>query len=496
MGAEEITDISQHVGLIDAIKKYYETVDKAKMPYENSLQKAREAARKSGNVAVFNALEAEIEHTAGKNGHGVSRYTPTDKASLNRKVALKRVVDDARNDFKKSAGRIASEFLRNGKTDLARETEALAKLEEPPRHYIDTEAGIQVPDAADAIAAGNENEIATKVVNIKKYLPHVPKGKTLKSISPGGSGTIGMNWAFCVSKTPDDRILVLSRFADEKWLLPYDVASDRFGNVFEPPNDDREVTFHVIPPKSPGKCLVGFRSGLVCEYDIKTGKIVRRISGKGRIDEMVLNKNGDKLYFGGHPTVWDLKTNEVTEIESGDGNALALSNDGTRLAAGFQDRDAVTIYDTDSLKPVASIKTLSKITTSVQFTRNGKGVLIGTENPATLSLHAVSTGKPIFSIGGFEEGKVSNAFFNENESLLFVVCSKYGWCDPPVLVFDVKTLLPVCQFQLGEMCGAKNAVLSADERRLIPGTCRSVRVCEIPDRPTIFQVIGVLRAIP
>ena len=53
-------DFSEHPGLIDAVKKYYATVEKAKLSYENELRKVLSNIQRAGNVKAYNATEAEL----------------------------------------------------------------------------------------------------------------------------------------------------------------------------------------------------------------------------------------------------------------------------------------------------------------------------------------------------------------------------------------------------------------------------------------------------
>lgn len=330
-------------------------------------------------------------------------------------------------------------------------------------------------------------------VNIQKFMAHLPKASPVKTINWDG-GTNWNFWVFCVSRTTDEKTLVLSRFTDKKWLSSYNRDTETYGPVFEmPTNDNAGVVYHVISTKDPDKCYAAFGSKEICEYSISTGRILRRINCKGYPDRIALNKNCDKLYIAGTPMVWDLKTNRVTQLADYDGDCIALNSTERQVAVGVHDKGTVMIYNTNSRKPPQSIKAMGKHVSALRFVDNDKYLLVGTATPATVSLYGLSTGKPLFTIGGFDAGKIGDVFCNSDQSLLFVVQSRSPWEGAPTIVFDTQTMLPVCQFPASYH--VENAILSSDEKQLLVPSCWVCRFYEVPDRETIDATLVQMKEL-
>lgn len=341
--------------------------------------------------------------------------------------------------------------------------------------------------------AGRTLEISRGIVNVKKYQAHIPKASVVEHIH-GDGGAVWTPWHFCISQTADEKTLVMSRFSHEKWMMSYHRDAKTYGPIFEMPSkDNTEATYHVISSKDPDKCYVGFGSEEVCEYSISTGRILRRINCKRYPDRLVLNKNCDKLYIAGTPTVWDLKTNKVAQIADYDANCIALDSGDRQMAIGLHDKGTVMLYNARSRKPPQPIQATGKHVWSVRFINDDKWLLVGTSEPATAAIHSLSSGKAICTISGFNAERITDVFCNSDQSLLFVVQSKNPWGGEPTIIFDTQTMLPVCRFD-GDY-HTENAILTSDEKQLIVPACRTFHIYEIPDRETIDKTIEQMKAL-
>lgn len=368
----------------------------------------------------------------------------------------------------------------------------LARLSEDDQKYV-RELLKNPPKKATA----RVSDFSRGIVDVQKYLPHLPKAALVKRIKvPVSSDTVYTNWHYCVSGTFDDQTLVMSRFHRDKWCLSYRMDSETLGPVFDTPsNNEVEAIYHVISSKDPDKCYVGLVSGIICEYKISTGRILRQINCKGRPKRLYLSKDCDKLYIAGTPAVWDLKANRITQIADYDANCIALDSTERQMAVGakIKDKGVVMLYNARTRKPPQPIQATGKNVWSVRFINDDKLLLVGTSDPPTAAIHGVSTGKAICTIGGFDAERITDVFCNADQSLLFVVQSQVAWEGEPTIVFDTQTMLPVCMFNAGYHM--ENAVLTSDEKRLILPTCRSFCIYEMPDREAIDKTIEQMKAL-
>lgn len=331
-------------------------------------------------------------------------------------------------------------------------------------------------------------------VNVKKYLPHLPRGAIEKKLRPHADGTSWNSWYYCISPVPDGKTFVMSRFTDEAWMLSYDIETETFGKVFESPGKgNREILYHVVSPKDPDKCYAAFASSEICEYSVATGRILRRINTKGKPYRLLPNRSGDKLYVSGTPQVWDLKTNRVSVLGDYETDCFALDSKENRLAIGVRDKGAVMIYNASGRKSPQVVPVTGKNVGSMRFVNDGKFLLVGTADPATISLISLSTNKPVFTVLGFESDRIADLFFNSDGSLLFAVPTK-GSETVPMFAFDTKTMLPVCMFDGNHHM--ENAALTPDEKHLILPTVKAFSIAEVPNRETIDATVEKLKGVP
>ena len=331
------------------------------------------------------------------------------------------------------------------------------------------------------------------IININKYLAHLPRGTAEKKLTPHKDRTVWNSWYFCISPVPDGKTFVMSRFTDEAWMLSYDIENDVFGKVFErPAKGNSDIVYHVASPKDYDKCYGAFASSEVCEYSIATGRILRRVNTKGKPYRLLPSRNGEKLYISGLPQVWDLKTNRITLLGDYETDCFALDSKDNQLAVGVRDKGAIMLYNAGSRKPPRTIPVTGKNVGSMRFVNDDKFLLVGTADPATISLISLSSNKPVFTVHGFESDRIADLFCNSDGLLLFVVQTK-GSETVPAFAFDTKTMLPVCMFDGNHHM--ENAALTPDEKRLILPTIVSFTVSEIPDRTEIDATVGKLKAL-
>lgn len=397
-------------------------------------------------------------------------------------------------DGKKSLGDLSS-GKNIGHKEKERTDRELGKAreEDSKKGQSEKEATVATPKEAKPAAVS----FPRGIIDITKYHGHIPGGKVVHTIGVPGNRTIWSGWRFAVSLTPDDKTLVMSRFDGDHWLLSYDYETGRFGNVFEKPNGQEGVVCHTISKHECDKCYVGFNSGVVCEYSITTGKILRSIYLTGYVDEVQLTRNDGQLFIAGTPpTIWDLKTNKISMIADSDANTLALSPNENILAVGFA-TGMVCLYKRNYPKPVLVFPALGKSVLSVCFSNGGNFLAVATADPNTLCVYYLTAANKLkerTKVVGFNNGYVKNIQFIADDSLLFAFTATGKLGGQPCYVFDSKTMLPICQ--MTNWGGSSNGIITSDGKYVIPAICRRANKYEVPDRSTIIKTIEEMRKIP
>ena len=103
------------------------------------------------------------------------------------------------------------------------------------------------------------------------------------------------------------------------------------------------VTASIFLPNQK-QVLSSGRDGMIFLWDIETGFVIKSFNNGSPIKTLILTPNADKVIIGGENTrIFDLKTWQITQSWSNGAMGLAISHDGTFLAA--RSSGAVTLYN-------------------------------------------------------------------------------------------------------------------------------------------------------
>jgi hypothetical protein len=348
--------------------------------------------------------------------------------------------------------------------------------------------------------------------DVSKYFGHIPTAAPVE-IYTGHVGSVWGNWQSYIAISKDDSTLVFGLCHDALWLKSYNLKTKTYGSVFQVPNNDRSTVSLIISSKDTDICYAGFGSGLVCEYSIKSGKILRSINTGNAADKMVINRTGTLLYISGVPAVWNLITNRVIKIGKEDGNCLALDNSERLLAVGGNN-GILYVHDLQKNGTLVNMIPITKYPIwSVKFTKDGKNVLVGSGSyagegselkTAGISIVNINSQKTVFRVIGFDAfydrpSRIGDAFFNTDESLLFAMLTASGMgsrMEQGFFIFDTKTMTPV--FAGKSDYNARNAVMTSDEKSVfLPPMWwhKVILQYTVPDRETIDKTVEELKKI-
>ena len=147
-------------------------------------------------------------------------------------------------------------------------------------------------------------------------------------------------------------------------------------------------------------------------YDARTGRIVRRVGGRGHTDGLVaLSPNGSRLAVGylaagdgfGGVATYDTRTwkrvLQVTTIPYVQISALAFSPDGGRLAVGAEDGTA-GVWSLAAREQVASYAGPTAAVTTMAFTPNGQSVLTASNDGVVRLWRALGVEGSVLPVAG------------------------------------------------------------------------------------------------
>ena len=397
-------DIPEVPLLKDAIKKYYATVDKAKLPYENELRRVLSNTQKAGNLKAYNAIEAELNHTIGKNGHCYTAFTPPQRTAMfSTKIALKRAVDNARQEFKETADRLASEYLKSGFVDLAREIDMLAKVVEPPR--LNAVAGIQT------------------FTVVWREAPHMKHVMTLAR-----RGNLYAAWSSDDSKiatSGEDHFIVLWNATTGRELGELRRTATGRGTGVAFGADNKTVFF-------------SGSGGEVGRWDSENRKLVwEEKTGKRWKGNATLSPSGKILCTGWRDGtyIWAADTGQLIHTlkeDQDDVGRAAFYAEGERLVT-LTDK-AANIWDTKTWKSICRLQNYNERAYGLAVAPDNKTIATGT-NSGMVIFWNVQTGMPIQKLTGFGTCILALAFSPDGSKL---AVGRHGDGEG-VIILDTKT---------------------------------------------------------
>jgi hypothetical protein len=308
------------------------------------------------------------------------------------------------------------------------------------------------------------------------------------------NGTYWSTWKYCVSKTSDEKTLLLSRGINSEFLRTYDLQNNLFSPCFESPEKDNfSPVYHVIHPKIPNKCYVAYHNGIICEYNLNTGRILRKITVDGYPDKILASNLYNKIYIccSRGVCIWNLDTNKVSTLGNFDNDCLALNLNENLLAVSNRNKNVIVVFDSKN-NSSNIIKSTGKIIHGLQFTNDSKYLVSATSKPSTVSLHYLRNGETRWTIIGFEKESNVDVFFNKDETLMFLIRGggNKDWQCESIIVFDTETLLPVYQIRANY---PRNALLSQDEKYIFVPGLYATHIYQLPDREQIKNTLSILK---
>ena len=397
-------DFSEHPGLIAAITRYYDTVDKAKLSYENELRKVLTNTQKAGNVKAYNAIEAELNHTIGKNGHSLTDFTPPQRSTLySKKTGLKRAVDAARREFKAYTEKLAAELLKDGYIDAARNVDLIAGAVEPPRFYIERNNGrIVVPHL--------KFDLPVTDIFSDGWLDRIPRAKETSTLRKREKPCYYADWSSDGNKivtTGDDSYAVLWDVETGREIaeLDRDLHSRGNGICFTP--DGKLVLF----------------SGHLGEaglWNPQTNKVIWKEKKSNETRNLAASPDGKIALACGDNGLFvrELITGRLlhvlTEHSVNVNNAVFL-NDGKRVITTSDDA-TVIVWDTKDWKPIQRMQAQDEGIRGLAVSPNGRYFATGSYDDTVVIWDAAS-GKAIKKLGMFGEAVVSLAFSPDGSKL-------------------------------------------------------------------------------
>lgn len=419
-------DISDNAELIDAIKKYYEIVDRAKLPYENELRKILATTQKAGNLAGYNAIEAELNHTIGKNGHSITPYEPPKSSPMySKKAALKRAVDSARIGFKRYAEKLAADLLKEGKINEARDMDTIAKAVEPPRFYIEKQDVPKKENGAGANVADNQNGNIPLTVVYPFTGKELPQLKMVRYFQTMKGRTNQAEWSrdgLIIATSDNEHYVARWNFQTGKLVSTLNPGPGSKGGVLATSNDGKQYFFggtneiglwnpknnaivwkksienwatnFALSPDGKHLCFCSRFGAFI--LDASTGRTIQSLNGhKGFLLRAVYFNNGNNLITsseGRIVNIWDTKTwNIIKRLEGHkeDAYGIAVSPDNNIIATGSYD-DTVILWDTKTYKPLRKLGVFKKDVIALSFSPDGKFLAIGQNDGETVIVSADS----------------------------------------------------------------------------------------------------------
>ena len=417
-------DVWENPSYVDAVKKYYELVDKAKLSYQNDLEKELAAAQRRGEIAQFNELEKELNHTKSNAGHAISAYVPKTQSLFNSKRQLQRAVENARSQFKRSTKNLAADLLKSGKTETAKMMDQAADAVEPPR----------VP--------GNVGDRLQRTVT-KKHLDAVriaflnlPQVEPVADLSSQRNSWSGFGQFTLDSK----KFVAVSHHAGGANVFNVETKKG-VAKVKYPKKLDRTD----IHPN--GKFAAsGAQDGKIIFWSLDDGSIFRTIDAHADghlVHGIRFSGDGTLLASGSHDktaAVWEVATDkELKRFAGHDGEiwAVDLTPDGRTLATSGND-GRIILWDVKSGKQLQVFGDRPFEIRALAFNRAGT-IIAASHAADAIGLWDVRTGKQISLLEGCFGWPIA-IDFSPDDSQLLVGCKTYQ----RTAIWDIASRLPVC----------------------------------------------------
>jgi WD40 repeat protein len=200
----------------------------------------------------------------------------------------------------------------------------------------------------------------------------------------------------------------------------------------------------------------GYKNGTMKLWDIGTGKmIIKWTAHTDEIRSMCWSPDGERVVSGSHDgtaRVWHGKSGEpvlglnpMINLECNSVNAVAYSPDGTKIAAGGQEKNALNIWDAK----------MGELLSTVEFQEERSYIILDDED----SQASGCIGQPIFSLVWALDGKK-------------LICGfQCGW----IRIFDTATWQEIAVINLGRP-HVKRVALFRNDRLLASATWVDVRL--------------------
>lgn len=432
-------DIPNVPALKEAIKKYYDTVDNAKRPYENELRKVLSNTQKAGNLKAYNAIEAELDHTVGKHGHCYTAFAPPrGSAMLYKKTALKRAVDNARQEFKETVARLASEQLKNGFVDRAREIDETCKELEPPRLSDKNKVAENKQEALPVKDIRREALLRRLQEDYGSVPPHL----TLEEIERFRTAR---KKGYCI---PDATLKIQLSSRQGSWC-----------EIGQWTPDGKKFIAVSLAEKGANV------------FDIATGKPVMKLPYPHNICSIGVHPDGQIVATGtlnGYMLLWNIDNGRIlreTKAHEASVDGVRFSSDGLRIISGSRDK-TIAIWDTKTGKERMRIPAPAPI---LRMAVSPDDKLLATSlEDGTVRLWDVGTGKELHCLKGHSHKNIYGLAFNHQGTIL-----ASGAFDHTVVFWDAKTGKQIKRL-IGCESGVASVGFSPDDSQVVVGCADSI----------------------
>lgn len=438
-GIVTAADVWENPSYVEAVKKYYETTDRAKLTYQNELEKEFAAAQRRGDVALFKELEKELNHTKGNAGHAVSAYAPKSQNLRNAKRQLQRNVETARSQFKRSVKNLAADLLKSGNADEAKTMDRAADAVEPTRVPGNVEERLQRAEAKEHLDAVRIAWLNLPDAELKVELSTSPgswggigrftpdsKQFVAASHNDRGMNVFDLESGKCVSKIkypqmkgwlaihPDGKIAVNG--TDDGKIVFWNLADGSTIKEFQAHAKDRP--FGGLKFSADGSLLAsGSADATAAVWDVETGKELKRFAGHAdRIFAIDLTPDGKTLATSGadgKAILWDVNSGRQLHCfgeRPRDIAALAFNHAGTVLAADMQN-NAITFFDVRSGKVLSKIVGCQGWVCGIGFSPDDSQIAVGCRDGSRSTVWDVKSRMPLYRIPS-HRGWVHTAIFS------------------------------------------------------------------------------------
>lgn len=478
-------DISNHEGLLAAIEKYYETVDRVKVLYENELRKSMATAKRTGDIDAYNALEIELDYTLGEKGHLVSKFKPPARSTLlSRKAALQRAVETAKKSFDKSAKVIAGEFLKKGFVEQAREVDALIKTEYLPKWHISLiEAATQKPEGAGPLKMELNNSETTPVINVRQTLHDVPMAVLKRRYVGHASLVVSTDWrpdgTQIASMGYDGQAILWDASSGEK-LMELTLGKRGEGIVFTP--SGRKILV-----SSPDKIALWDTAENLITWETGGGSKFHfaRISPDGELC-CIGNPDGEKMLL-----VYRMEDGSLVQSFDNTGQPSPggqFDSTGRLLAAAWG--KGARVWDVKTWRLLFEFGGHFRDVRDVAFSPDNQWLLTGSLDGMVI-IWNIRTGKPVRRLINMLQG-VTGLAFSHDGTKLAVSRNDLG-----AVVFSTDTWLPYCRLPRNGNWASQRIAWSPDDREIVTGCDNGdVLISEIPNEEELAHYHKILAMFP